>query len=75
MRRVSASLLDLGRGPQLVWEVPLDPADDSEEHLIEALCCLADAVQHGQAEAEMLARDEATAARWLEMNFPPTNQH
>lgn len=75
MRRVRASLLDFGHGVRLVWEVPLDPTDDSEEQLLEALCCLADAVQHGQAEAEMLNRDEATAARWLEMNFPPINQH
>lgn len=74
MRRVRASLLDFGNGQQLVWEVPLEPADDSDEQLIEALCCLADAVQHGHAEAEMLARDEATAARWLEMNFPSEPQ-
>ncbi len=75
LRRVRASLLEFGNGRQLVWEVPLEPADETEEQLIEALCCLADAVQHGHAEAEMLARDHATAARWIEMNFPRTKQH
>ena len=75
MRHVRASLLDFGRGPQLVWEVPLTPEDESADQLIEALCCLADVVQHGHAEAEALARDKTVAALWIEMNFPPTNQH
>ena len=75
LRLVRASLMDFGRGSRLVWETPLDPDDDTEEQLMEALCCLADAVQHGQAEAEMLTQDEITAAHWIEMNFPATKQH
>lgn len=74
LRRVRASWLDFPCGPILVWEAPLDMDDSSEEHLIEALCCLADAVQHGQAEAGVMASDQATAELWIDMNFPPTNQ-
>jgi hypothetical protein len=69
LRRVRASVLDFGRGPQPVWEAPFDPTDPSEEHLIEALCCLAEAVRHGQAEAQLMNLDRAIAARWLETRF------
>jgi len=75
LRLVRASLLDSGRGPRLVWETPLQASDDTEDQIIEALCCLADAVRHGQSEAVLLAQDEAAAACWIGMNFPATNQN
>jgi len=75
LRLVRASLVDPGSGPLLVWDVPLKPADNSADAIIDALCCLAAAVQHGQAEAAMLAADPLAAQCWTELNFPPQNQH
>ncbi len=47
----------------------------SEGSVSEALGCLAGAVQHGQAEAEVMACNEVTATQWIEINFSHTNNN
>lgn len=71
--RVRASLLDLGEGPRLVWETPVEPSAVQGHSLTAALLALTEIARHGQAEARLLANDQATAERWLNTNLPTEN--